>query len=114
MQLFFGWPVLQDYISRDKRLVEADHGKAIRQAMESFSPGRSGILGSWRYYDQTLDSNCDTPRVQRPARLRPKKGKRESGQRRQGDERHSPDPGQHPLGSAAEGRVRDRAALGPN
>ena len=43
MQLFFGWPVLQDYISRDKRLVEADHGKAIRQAMESFSPGRSGV-----------------------------------------------------------------------
>jgi len=27
MQLFFGWPVLQDYISRDKRLVEAHHGK---------------------------------------------------------------------------------------
>jgi len=30
MQLFFGWPVLQDYISRDKKLVEAHHGKAIR------------------------------------------------------------------------------------
>jgi len=38
MQLFFGWPVLQDYISRDKRLVEAHHGKAIRQAMEAFLP----------------------------------------------------------------------------
>src|SRR5258708_7318623 len=70
------------------------------------------ILISWRHYDQAIDTYNDTPRVQHDASLRPEKGKRESSQRWPGDERDSPNPGQHSLGPAAEGRVRDRSALG--